>query len=257
MSETVSIFYENLAEAYRYIFPNWNASIQRQGITLNNLLASHGYTAESHTLYDCTCGIGTQVFGLALHGWRIHGSDLSPKAIALAKQYTSEFDVEHIPTFDVRDLLNPSPVSSRYDVVISMDNAVPHFMNDDDLRTGLQTMWNYLKNDGLVMIGIRDYDKLRQNPPNATYPSISDVGDGRHIIFQTWDWADDVSSYKLNIYITQHIGDTVTTQCFSSEYRALKRETLTRVLQQVGFSDIQWVMPDESGSYQPIVTAKK
>lgn len=257
MSQSVATFYDNLAEAYRYIFPNWNASIQRQGITLNDLLTSRGYTAAAHTLYDCTCGIGTQVFGLALHGWRIHGTDLSPKAIELATEYTSEFDVEHIPTFDVMDLLNPSPVDTQYDVVISMDNAVPHFMNDDDLTTAITTMWNFLKDDGLVMIGIRDYDKLAQNPPNATFPSISDIGEGRHIIFQTWDWAQDVSSYKLNIYITQHIGDRVTTQCFPSEYRALKRDTLTRVLKQVGFDDIQWIMPEESGSYQPIVTAKK
>lgn len=257
MSESVSRFYDDIAEVYRYIFPDWRASARRQGKTIDAILEAHGFLPARHTLYDCTCGIGTQVFGLAECGWKVHGTDLSPKAIEKARQYAPEFDMIFPPTFDVLDLLNPREKSTQYDVVVSLDNAVPHFMTDADLITGLTTMVDHLKDNGLLLIGIRDYDALIENPPYTTMPSVSDAGDGRHIIFQTWDWADNLSSYRLNFYVTRHIGDKITTQCFPSEYRALKRETLSEALTNVGLRDIQWFSPEETGSYQPIVTARK
>lgn len=258
MSDSVTTFYDNLAEAYRYIFPNWHSSIARQGKILHLLLQAQGFTADEHTIYDCTCGIGTQTFGLALQGWHVHGTDLSPKSIELANEYSAEFDVIYPPTFSVMDLLAPSEKSpTQYDIVMSMDNAVPHFMTDDDLMIALETMKAHLADNGLLMISIRDYDAVRENPPKSTLPSVSDTDAGKHIIFQTWDWADDLSSYKLNMYVTQHIGDTITTQCFHSEYRALQRETMSNALKQIGFSKIIWLMPEESSYYQPIVIARK
>ena len=41
-----------------------------------------------------------------------------------------------------------------------------------------------------------------------------------------------------------------------AKYRALLREELSDILDKVGFSDIRWLMPEESGYYQPIVTAR-
>ena len=256
MNESVTTFYDNLADAYRYIFADWNASVRRQGTIIKGILEAHGFLPANHTLYDCTCGIGTQVFGLAEYGWKIHGTDISPQAIAKAEEYSNEFDMIHTPTFAVADLLKPSSNPSLYDVVLSLDNAVPHFMTDADLLTALSTMKSHLKDKGLLMISLRDYDALIENPPKSTPPSVNDSEEGRRIIFQTWDWAEDLTSYHLNMYITHHLGNKITTQCFPAEYRALRREPLSDALAQVGLGDIQWLMPDESGYYQPIVTAR-
>jgi glycine/sarcosine N-methyltransferase len=256
MSDTVTTFYDNLADVYRYIFPDWNASVRRQGKTIDGILEAYGFLPANHALYDCTCGIGTQVFGLAEQGWRVHGSDISPQAIAKAEEYSREYDMIFSPTFAAADLLNPSENPTQYDVVLSLDNAIPHFMINADLLTALRTMKAHLKDNGLLMISIRNYDALIENPPKSTQASVNDSDDGRRIIFQTWDWADDLSSYQLNMYITQHVGDTITTQCFPAEYRALRREQLSDALSQVGFHDIGWLMPDDSAYYQPIVTAR-
>lgn len=256
MTESVTTFYDNLAEAYRYIFVDWNASVHRQGAILDGLLKAHGFLPATHTLYDCTCGIGTQVFGLAEQEWQIHGTDISPQAIAKAHDYRAEFELMFTPTFAVADLLIPSDDPTQYDVVLSLDNAVPHFMTDADLLMALHTMKAHLSDNGLLMLSIRDYDALIENPPKSTQSSVSDTEGGRRIIFQTWDWAEDLSSYRLNMYITHHVGDTITTQCFPSEYRAFRREQLSDAITQVGLRDIQWIMPDESGYYQPIVIAR-
>jgi len=43
----------------------------------------------------------------------------------------------------------------------------------------------------------------------------------------------------------------------SSYYRLLMRQDLNQLLEEVQFVDIKWYTPEESGYYQPIVTAKK
>jgi hypothetical protein len=40
-------------------------------------------------------------------------------------------------------------------------------------------------------------------------------------------------------------------------YRALRRDELSRILREVGFSDVRWHTPEETGYYQPIATALK
>jgi len=256
-SKQTETFYDNLAEAYRYIFPDWLGSVARQGEELDKFLEALGFLPANHTLYDCTCGIGTQTFGLASRGWKVHATDLSPKSVDLAREYSGEFDMIFAPTFGVADLLQSPDSPTQYDVVMAMDNAIPHLMTDTDLITGLTTMRDHTADNGLMMMSIRDYDALMENPPKSTLPSVHESEQGKRMIFQVWDWADDLSSYDLNMYVVTHHGDEITTQSFPSQYRALRRETLSLALSQVGLTDIQWFMPVESGWYQPIVIARK
>jgi hypothetical protein len=42
-----------------------------------------------------------------------------------------------------------------------------------------------------------------------------------------------------------------------SEYRCLQRGELSRALATAGLEGIRWLMPGESGFYQPLVLARK
>ena len=44
---------------------------------------------------------------------------------------------------------------------------------------------------------------------------------------------------------------------FVSVYRAVLRDELTALLKQAGFVDVRWLMPSESGFYQPLVLARR
>jgi hypothetical protein len=44
---------------------------------------------------------------------------------------------------------------------------------------------------------------------------------------------------------------------FVSKYRSLSREELLASLRESGFEQIRWLMPHESGFYQPLVWARK
>ena len=77
----------------------------------------------------------------------------------------------------------------------------------------------------------------------------------RRIVHQVWDWID-AARYVLHLYITEEFNHTRTTHHFVSEYRAILRSELSKELESAGFKGVQWLMPDESGYYQPIVVAR-
>jgi glycine/sarcosine N-methyltransferase len=73
------------------------------------------------------------------------------------------------------------------------------------------------------------------------------------VVFQVWEWQDE--QYRVTQFIVVPHGSGWQMRSYTTHYRALRRETLTRALSQAGFGQITWVMPEESGFYQPIVIA--
>jgi len=212
------------------------------------------------TALDCSCGIGTQAIGLALYGYRVHATDASPAVIARARKEAEAFDATL--TFEVADFraLN-AEVAGKFDVVFSCDNALPHLLTDADLLLAVRQMRTRLRRDGLLLISIRDYDQAvqeqRQVAATATQPRVFDDAEGRRIIFQIWDWANDHRTYTLNHFILQQRRNEWQTNLLTTKYRALQREELSMILRDAGFADICWHLPAESGFYQPIVTARR
>jgi len=171
MMMDVTTFYDNMASQYAYIFADWQASVRRQSGILKTLLVQHGIEPPA-TVLDCTCGIGNQAFGLALAGYAVNATDLSPRAIKEAQARIPAFDLAHPPQFAVADLLNPPDRPTTHDAVIAFDNAIAHFMDDDDLLRAIQTMILQAQTGSLIAISIRDYDAIIQNPPTVTPISI-------------------------------------------------------------------------------------
>lgn len=90
---------------------------------------------------------------------------------------------------------------------------------------------------------------------STTQPRVFD--EGKRIVFQVWDWAGDGKTYTTNQFIVQEIKGEWKTKHNRTEYRALLREDINKVLSATGFTDIEWHLPADTGYYQPIVTARK
>src|SRR4051794_39047527 len=82
---TVATFYDQLAPFYHLIFPDWEASIQRQAADLEGIIREH-WGEGRLTILDVACGIGTQALGLAALGHRVTASDVSAEAVQRARQ---------------------------------------------------------------------------------------------------------------------------------------------------------------------------
>lgn len=255
MKESVIEFYDGLAEDYHLIFHDWNTAISRQAEVLSTIIRSKFVDPHKDvSLLDCSCGIGTQAIGLAQHGFNVTATDLSPVSIDRAKKEAESFGVAiHFGVADFRSLGTDIP--GVFDVVLSADNALPHLLTDEDLYLAARHLYSKLKNDGILLITMRDYDQLVEEKQRVTVPHVFD--EGKRIVFQVWNWAEDSVTYTTNHFIMQEIDGTWITKHLKTKYRALLRDELSQILSTVGFADIEWQMPVESGFYQPLVTARK
>ncbi len=255
MDDSALEFYNKLANDYHLIYADWKQSVLRQGELLDRLIRSE-MGAVSLSLLDCSCGIGTQVIGLATRGYKVHATDLSPAAVERAAKEAQSFGASL--TFGVADFRAlETQVAGTFDVVITCDNSLPHLLSDEDLLLAARNIRSKLRPNGLFLASIRDYDQIAPAKPRATMPGVFDDSNGRHIVFQVWDWAADGRTYTLHHFIVKQVNDDWQAAHRSTHYRTLLRSELDMILREAGFSQIHWHMPDESGYYQPIVTARQ
>jgi 2-polyprenyl-3-methyl-5-hydroxy-6-metoxy-1,4-benzoquinol methylase len=158
-------------------------------------------------------------------------------------------------SFEYADFRALSEVfSEQFDIVICMDNALPHMLSKDALEAAVKSITNQIVPGGMFVASIRDYDALLQEKPPYSPPYIHKTAKGQRVSFQTWVWNDE--HYKLTQYIIDD-EDTLQVNKFDCAYRATRREELTSLLMANGCSEVVWKFPEETGFYQPIVIAKK
>ena len=250
--DIIQTFYDTLADQYDKLFADWQATTREQAALLDRLFHSCGFDRSARVL-DCACGIGTQAVGLAALGYRVTGSDISEAELAQARQRAAQNGADiRWERADFRHL--EESFSETFDIVLAMDNALPHMLSRNDLERAVESMVSRVVPGGLFVASIRDYDALLLSKPPYSPPYIHKTEKGQRISFQTWDWDGD--SYRLVQYIIDDEGAPQVSK-FSCAYRATRREELTELLLAAGCREVVWKFPEETTFYQPIVMAKK
>jgi len=245
-------FYDDLASQYDKLFLDWQSATQEQAIILDKIFRKNGFDNTANVL-DCACGIGTQAIGLASLGYNVTASDISDGEIAEAKTRATVTNVEiHFENADFRSL--SETFEEKFDVVIAMDNALPHMLSSEDLDRAIKSITNQIRDNGIFVGSIRDYDVLLKDKPPYSPPYIHKTDKTQRVSFQTWDWNGD--RYKLIQYIIED-EESLKVSKFECEYRAIRREELTDLFVSNGCSSVIWLFPEETGFYQPIVIARK
>ena len=245
-------FYDSMASHYDKLFLDWKATTVEEAVLLQNIFRKFGYDQSSNIL-DCACGIGTQAIGLAILGYNVTASDISDGEIAEAKTRALNANVEI--RFENADFCALSEVfSEQFDIVIAMDNALPHMLSSEDLGRAVKSIAGQIKENGIFVGSIRDYDALLQDKPPYSPPYIHETEKGKRVSFQTWFWNDD--RYKLTQYIIED-EQSLKINKFECEYRATRREELTALFAWNDCKEIIWLFPEETGFYQPIIIARK
>ena len=245
-------FYDTLATQYDKLFADWQATTKEQAAILDRLFRQAGFDEAARVL-DCACGIGTQAIGLAALGYRVTASDISEAELREARARAAQNGVElPVKRADFRRL--EEVFGEKFDIVMAMDNALPHMFTREDLEAAVRSMVERLAPGGLLAASIRDYDALLLSKPPYSPPYIHKTEKGQKVSFQTWDWEGD--HYRLVQYIIDDEGALQVSK-FACEYRAVRREELTELLLAAGCREVAWLFPEETGFYQPIVVAKK
>ena len=245
-------FYDNMAAQYDKLFQDWHAAIHEQALILDKLFADFGFGKTAQIL-DCACGIGTQAIGLAALGYPMTASDISDGELAEAGKRSAEKNLrirfEHADFCALSDTF-----SEQFDIVIAMDNALPHMTTSESLEAAVRSITGRIRPGGIFVASIRDYDALLAEKPPYSPPYIHKTEQGQRVSFQTWKWNGDI--YQLTQYIIED-EDTLKISKFDCEYRAVRREELTDLLFANGCSEVFWKFPEETGFYQPIAAARK
>lgn len=251
LSVSVRDFYDGLAADYHLIYRDWYAEVERQGAALDRLIRSiHENPVD---VLDCSCGIGTQAIGLARLGYRVQGTDISERSLERARTEAARLgaDVSFVMC-DFRDL---KTVAGAFDVVISCDNAIPHLVTDGDLLQAFRAMRSKLRSYGLLLISVRDYDRALIDRSPTTTPQIN-PGPPRKVVVRLHDWdSPDSPMYTVHFLVLTEGPSEWTVAHHSSRYRAVRRETITRVAEQAGFTQVTWHAAEDVGFHQPIMAA--
>jgi SAM-dependent methyltransferase len=250
-------FYDQLADDYHLIYPDWSQSASRQGGALDGLVRRRFGASEASEagldILDCSCGIGTQTIGLAERGHRVVASDLSPVAATRAGEEgrrrgltvpTAAADMRALPFAD-----------GSFDVVLSADNSLAHLLSEDDVRRAVGDMRRVMRDAGLLVLTAKDYGDSRQTRRQSTVPSVSETADGRVVTFQLWRW------HEGGVYDFDHIqlvpdGETWQVRVRRATSRAWTFDELGGLVGECGFEDVTWHSVDEVGFFQPVLTAR-
>jgi SAM-dependent methyltransferase len=246
----VADFYDDFAQMYHLIFEDWDASIERQGQQLAQVIRTNW--PNTSTALDVSCGIGTQSFALAKQGYKLTASDLSPNSVARAKE---EARVRNLNiSFSVCDMRQAfAQHGSGFDVVISCDNSVPHLLADEDILTAFKQMYLCLKPGGGCLITVRDYKAEARGANIVKSYGQRVVGGKRYIGLQVWDFEGE--HYRLTVFfIEEGLSSEVHTHVFRSRYYAVTTDKLLELMKQAGFEKIERL---DNMFYQPVLIGTK
>ena len=248
----IQSFYDNMASQYDKLFQDRQATTREQALILDKLFSDNGFHKSAQIL-DCACGIGTQAIGLAAMGYSVTASDISDAELDEARARAAKNGVsirfEHADFCALSDTF-----AEQFDIVIAMDNALPHMLTGESLASAIRSIVQQTKDGGIFVASIRDYDALLTDKPPYSPPYIHKTDKGQRVSFQTWHWSGE--RYKLVQYIIDD-SETLEVSKFECEYRATTRDELTALFLSSGCKDVLWLFPEESGFYQPIVIARK
>ena len=226
--------------------------MRRQGEVLDRLIRGELGDAPQAVL-DCSCGIGTQAIGLALRGHDVLATDLSPASIERARHEAASMGAAL--TFGVADFTRlAEQVDGTFACVLSCDNSVAHLHSDEDLARFAAGVAAKLRPGGLAA---RQPARLRAAPGRARRrPSraLSARGRSRSRSGSGTTRAAATSSHSSRCAAQ---GESWKTTCRRTRLRALRRDELCGAIAAAGLSDVRWRTPDETGYYQPIVTARR
>jgi glycine/sarcosine N-methyltransferase len=249
---TPAEFYDELAAEYHLIFADWDAAIEWEAGVITGVLRQLGVTSGS--VLDAACGIGTQAIGLAQAGYSVTATDISPASVErCAREAAARGLAVTTAVADVRVL--DVPGAGGFDAAVSFDNALAHLLEAADVDAACMALHRVLRPGGVLVASIRDYDEVLRVRPSGDVPRRYAAGDGERVVFQVWDWLT-ADRYAVRHFIMRGGSGRWDVAERRTTLRALPRTALADALRRAGFEDVEWRMPEGTGFYQPIVSAR-
>jgi glycine/sarcosine N-methyltransferase len=252
--------YDDLAADYERIFPDWRESSRRQGAALDRLIEaelSDQLGPGARRVLDCAAGIGTQALALAELGHQVVGSDVSCRALRrLVGRERARSVAGRLAGAVAAEMRRLPFADACVEVVVCADNSLPHLLTAADVVAALTEMRRVLVPRGLVLVSTRTYDELRRTRPAATPVQVSRGEAGLTATFQVWTWHDDGERYDYDHLMLTQEGSGWRLAHRRGTYWALTRAELSALAAEAGLAGVRWLLPEETGFFQPLLLAR-
>jgi SAM-dependent methyltransferase len=246
MRETAD-FYSALAPVFHLVYPDWEATIERQAAELDALIREQWGDA-GRRLLDAACGVGTQTLGLAGRGYSVTASDISGAAVERARREAGQRGLSI--DFSVADMREVAGRCTQpFDVVIACDNAVPHLLSDADILEAFRQFFRCLRPGGGCIVSVRDYEQENLSKQQVRPFGVREADGARWLVGQVWD--PHPPFYDLTMYFVEDRGEPdCRARAMRSTYYAVGTSMLVDLMTAAGFANARRV---DGRYFQPLI----
>lgn len=244
-------FYDELADDYKLVYRDWQASLKRQAAELDAVLR-RSVDGEVRTVLDAACGIGTQAIGLAEIGYSVTAADISQASIDRAAEESRSRGLEiNFLRSDMRRI--DGRVRGGFDAVIACDNAVPHLPTEADILMAFRAFHRTLRAGGVAVISSRDYSGMPRQGQLIHPRHVYKNGEGRVILFDVW--AFDGEYYDMTLYIVDDPGGAPTVRVVrGGRYFCVGLDRLESLMWEAGFEQVTRL---DDAYFQPLIVGSR
>jgi SAM-dependent methyltransferase len=245
-------YYNHLAPYYKYIYADWDASLQRQAGMLDSVIREY-FGDKVQRILDAACGIGTQSIGLAQLGYAIASSDISPGELEQARSEAQKRGLKI--EFKMADMRKLSSVfQEEFDLVIACDNTIPHLLSNDEIIQVFREFYQCTGPEGGCLITVRDYENMERDGKRLYPRTVHETDDGKLLMFDLWEFEGDFYDFTTYVVLDKRDGTTETQAIRGGRYYCVTIPTLERLMGQAGF---QKVVTLRERFFQPLILGMK
>jgi len=136
---------------------------------------------KPRSILDCACGPGRSAIALKKAGFTVHGSDISPEMIRLARSNAREAGLR-IPFTVAHWHELASRVSRRFDFVMCHGNAIGHCRGERSMVQSLRAIRKVTRDGGHFYLDTRSWEWFRTRSALWWPGSSKQDRDGHHTI---------------------------------------------------------------------------
>ena len=247
---STNTYYDYYANLYHIMLKDWENKIEKQGKIFVSIFNKFSKIKVISVL-DCTCGIGIQSISLSKEGLEVTGSDISKNELSFAKTEASKRSLNiDFQEADCRYL--ELVFRKKFDAIISIDNALPHLMTRENFILTFQSIYQRLNKGGIFLSSYRDYEDLLKTKPNMAYPvRFASENNKEYTIIRKWHWDGNIINSKQYVIVDEPSESKLLTSDFK-QWAITKNELIT-IAEETKYSEIYWLLPEDSRFTQPLL----
>jgi len=245
-------YYNQLSPYYKYIYTDWDASLQRQAGMLDNVIHEY-FGGKVQRILDAACGIGTQSIGLAQLGYTITASDISASELEQARKEAEKRNLK--VEFKVADMRHLSAAhQEKFDLVIACDNAIPHLLSDGEILKAFWEFYQCTTLEGGCLITVRDYENMERSGQRINPRTVHETDEGKLLIFDLWEFDGDFYDFTTYAVLDKGDEEPKIQVIRGGRYYCVTIQTLENLMRQAGFKNIVTL---QERFFQPLILGVK